>query len=145
MFWCCVCFYKKINNSEKKSPIKPKNSMWIYLTYMLLFQWVIFAFLMAIVCSFFEKRQKKKKVQFQLLCEIQAMRSAILCKLLVILFLLRFIIKTASHTGSCYGDFQQERALSGCLTGKPVIISLNWESGPACFALTHIQMWPIFL
>lgn len=68
---------------------------------------------------------KKKTVQFQLLCEVQAMKCAILYKLLVILFLLRFIIKTASHAGSCYGDFQQERALSRCLTGKPVIITLN--------------------
>lgn len=60
------------------------------------------------VCLFALFCFKKEAVQFQLLCEVQAMRCAILCKLLVILFLLRFIIKTASHSGSCYGDFQQE-------------------------------------
>lgn len=41
-----------------------------------------------------------------------------LCKLLVILLLLRFSTKAASRTGSCYGDFWEEGAVCGCLSGS---------------------------
>lgn len=90
---------------------------------------------------FFWKKTKKKSKKSPVSITVQStshevLRCAILCKLLVILFLLRFVIKTASHAGSCYGDFQQEWARSGCLTGKPLIIILI-DKVDRCALLSH--------
>lgn len=112
MFWCCICFYTKI--LQRKNPRLKQKILCEYIWHMC----CSFGGLCCISDDYtvfvLWKKTYKKKIQ----CEVQAMRCAILCKLLVILFSLRFAPKAASRTGSCYGDFWEERAVSGSLTGS---------------------------
>lgn len=111
MFWCCICFYKKI--FQRKNPQPKQKILCGYIWHMCCsLGWLSCIPDDYTVFVLWKKTCKKKKN----LCEVQAMRCAILCKLLVIFFLLRFATKAASRTSSCYGDSERnEQSLAALL------------------------------
>lgn len=138
MFWCCVCFYKKILQ-RKKSPIEPKNPAWIHLTYVLLSWWVILhSWWLYCVCTLKKDPQKKNSVwstSHEVCNFVQTAGDFVLAKI---------CYKGSNSHWELLWRFLRGTSSIWLPYWKPVIIILNWESGQACFALTHIQMWPIF-
>lgn len=138
MFWCCVCFYKKILQ-RKKIPDWTKKSCLDTFDIRVALLVGYLAFLMTILCLYFEKRPTKKNSVWSTSHEVcnfvQTAGDFVLAKI---------CYKGSNSHWELLWRFLRGTSSIWLPYWKPVIIILNWESGQACFALTHIQMWPIF-